>query len=90
MITAPALCVGCFRRKEAAIDAQYDTIKRELRREIERIDEYLANVFFITEQSRVALGNYRAECADNIVQAKASRDTSIRLFREEQGVWGDG
>ena len=86
MITAPALCVGCFRRKEAAIDAQYDTIRRELRREIERIDEYLANA----QQSRVSLGNYRAECTDNIVQAKASRDASIRLFREEQGVWGDG
>ena len=37
-----------------------------------------------------ALGVYRAECEDNIVQAKATRDASIRLFREEQGVWGDG
>ena len=90
MITAPALCVGCFRREEAAIDAEYDTIRRELRREIERIDEYMATALFPTQQSRVALGNYRAECKDNIVQAKASRDSRIRLFRESQGVWGDG
>ena len=90
IITAPALCIRCFRRKEATIDAQYETIRRELRGEIARVDEALATALVTTGQGSVALGQYRAECEDNIVQAKASRDLSIRMFRDEQGVWGDG
>lgn len=90
MITAPALCVRCFRQKEATIDAQYETIRQELQREIARIDESLTTALVTTGQGSIALEHYRSECKDNIAQAKASRDLSIRVFREEQNVWGDG
>ena len=91
-ITAPKLCVRCFRQREAAIDVEYKTTVHDLKNEIARIDEALAIGMALVppEAPPMALGIYRAECENNIVQAKATRDTSIRLFREEQGVWGDG
>ena len=89
-IAAPSLCVGCFRQKEAGIDAEYETSKRELQEEIARADVLFARGYVHTQQSFVAVTSYRAECEDNILHAKASRDVSIRLFRQEQGVWGDG
>lgn len=89
-ITAPALCVGCFRRKEGAIDAEYEKNKRELEAEIARVDELFAKGCVQIERSFIAVTSYRAEGEDDILHAKASRDVSIRLFREEQGVWGDG
>ncbi|CAF9926318.1 MAG: hypothetical protein ALECFALPRED_003416 [Alectoria fallacina] len=38
-INAPALCVACYREKEAMIDAEYENIKRDLESEIARVDE---------------------------------------------------
>ena len=90
MITAPSFCVPCFQQKEAMIDAGYERIKRQLRDEIARIDDRLANGPVPDERASRGLRSYRAQCEDNIVQAKASRDLSIRIFRHEQGVWGDG
>ena len=72
------------------IDAEYETTKRELREEIARIDEYFAQGYVLTERASIVLQRYRAECNDNVLQAKASRNLSIRLFRQEQGVWGVG
>ena len=91
-ITAPALCVRCFRQREAAIDVEYKTTVHDLRNEIARIDEAFAIGIALVppEMPANTLTIYRAECENNIVQAKATRDTSIRLFRQQQGVWGDG
>lgn len=89
-ITSPALCVVCYRQKESAIDAEYETTARDLQNEIARVDECFAKGWVRNEISAQFLDDYRDECEDNILQAKASRDTSIRLFRQEQGVWGDG
>lgn len=85
-ITAPALCIDCYRQREAEIDAEYETSRRDLQSEMARLDECFAT-------NRIAAGSlqkYRAECEDNILQVKASRDVSIRMFRQKQGVWGDG
>lgn len=90
MVTAPALCVDCFRQKEAKIDATYEGFKRDLQAEIARIDAMITKDHVRIEDSLEALEEYRAECENDIVQAKATRDVSIRLFRESQGVWGDG
>lgn len=57
--------------------------------EIRRVDERLARALTEGEAERNLRG-YRAECEDDFVQARAARDLMIRLFREEQGVWGDG
>ena len=91
-ITAPKLCVRCFRQKEAAIDSEYKTTVHDLENEIARVDEAFAIGMALVppEVPPMTLAIYRAECKNNIVQAKATRDTSIRLFRQEQGVWGDG
>ena len=71
---------------------EYKTTVHDLENEIARIDEALAIGMALVppEAPPMAFAIYRAECKDNIVQAKATRDTSIRLFREQQGVWGDG
>ena len=37
-----------------------------------------------------SLAEYREQCVDDVRQARAARDMGIRLFREGQGVWGDG
>lgn len=89
-ITSPAFCIRCFRQKEATIDAGYDVTERELTEEIARIDDHLANGPVLDERALKGLKSYRAQCEDNIAQAKASRDVSIRMFRNEQSVWGDG
>lgn len=72
------------------MDAEYETTKTEMQDEIARVDEHFANAVVDTEEAAESLRGYRAECEDNIVQAKAARDLEIRLFRQRQGVWGDG
>ena len=72
------------------IDEEYETIKRQLQAEIARIDHHLAKGPARDDQAAKRIYGYRAECEENIVHAKASRDMGIRLFRREQGVWGDG
>ena len=59
--------------------------------EIARVNEQLARARRpLTEEEARNLRGYREECEDDVVQARASRDLSIRLFRQSQGVWGDG
>ena len=90
-VTAPSLCPTCFRRKEALIDAEYEKATRDLRHEIARLDEGIAKGRATADEQVVRrLQGYRAECKDDVSHAKASRDMSIRLFRQNQGVWGDG
>lgn len=72
------------------IDDEYETIKRQLQAEIARIDDHFAKGGPPNAQAAKRIYDYRAECKDNIVHAKTSRDSGIRLFRREQGVWGDG
>lgn len=73
------------------IDAEYEKTKRDLENEIARVDEWFAKGGgLIDERGSGLLDGYRDECEDDIRQAKAARDVGIRLFRREQGVWGDG
>ena len=71
---------------------EYKTTVQGLENEIARIDEAFAIGMALVppEVPPMTLAIYRTQCKDNIVQAKATRDTSIRLFRQQQGVWGDG
>ncbi len=88
-VTAPRLCVPCFRQKEAEMDAQFEQIKAGIQTEIARVDEHFANGFLQTDASGVRI-RYRADREDDILKVKRARDLSIRIFRQEQGVWGDG
>ncbi len=73
------------------MDSDFEAEKRGHQWEIARVDQHLANTDWVGfEAARESLRNYRAECEDDIVQAKASLDLKIRLFRQRQGVWGDG
>ena len=72
------------------MDAEFEKTKANLEKEIERVDEHFANGWVGDEEAAVELRTYRADCEDNIVQERAARDLSIRLFRQRQGVWGDG
>ena len=73
------------------IDAEYEKATRDLRHEIARLDECIAKGRATADEQAVRrLKGYRAECKDDILGAKASRDMSIQLFRQNQGVWGDG
>ena len=72
------------------MDAEFENEKRNLEREIERIDEHFAKGWVGDEEAAVSLRAYRAACEDDIVQQRAARDLGIRMFRESQGVWGDG
>lgn len=60
--------------------------------EIARVDACFANSArrALTEEEAKSLRAYREECEDDAVQARAARDLRIRLFRQRQGVWGDG
>ena len=72
------------------MDKEFEKTKENLQSEIERVDEHFANGWVGDEEAAVTLRAYRAECEDDIVQERAARDLSIRLFRQRQGVWGDG
>ena len=72
------------------MDAEFEYAKKNLEKEIERVDEHFANGWGGNEDAAVSLRAYRAECEDNTVQERVARDLSIRLFRQRQGVWGDG
>ena len=72
------------------MDAEYERTRTGLEGEMAKIDESLANGRALSDARARNLRAYRETCEDDIVQAKASRDLSIRLFRQRQGVWGDG
>lgn len=84
----------CFRVEEARLDAEYEDIKAEMEQEMRDVDAHLARMGWTGENGEGEKGAelrvYKAECADHIVQAKAARDVGIRVFRSQQGVWGDG
>ena len=82
-----------LRQEEAKLDSEYESTKQDLQNEIRRFDARLANgseQVRNDEEVRESLLRYREECVNDIVQAKAARDMSIRLFRQRQGGWGDG
>ncbi len=72
------------------MDAQFEQIKANIQTEIARVDEHFANGFLQTDASGVTVRGYRADREDDILKVKRARDLSIRIFRQEQGVWGDG
>ena len=73
------------------MDSDFEAEKQGHQWEIARVDQHLASTVWVgIEDEEESLRSYRAECEDDIVQAKASLDLKIRLFRQRQGVWGDG
>lgn len=88
-ITAPSLCVSCFRQKEAGIDAEYHGRVETNRRRIAEYEATLADMQ-VRGRARASHDDYIAELELNTVAAKRYRDVKIQIFRHEQGVWGDG
>ena len=88
-ITAPSLCVRCFREVEARIDAEYEFNREHLRR---RIIEYESNQEDRQIRGRAQGTNdeYVAELELRLLVWKRVRDRQIKEFREKQGVWADG
>ena len=54
------------------------------------MNDHIASGAAPSEEAVGSLKEYIAECEDDIMQARAARDLSVRLFRVRQGVWGDG
>ena len=88
-ITAPSLCVSCFREDEAKIDARYHGKVEVIR---SKMVEYEA-----AQTDRQIRGRAQGTTDPNIaqlerdlVEAKKWRDRAIKVFRFEQGVWADG
>ena len=72
------------------MDAEFEKEKANLEQEIARVDDYFANGWVGDEEEAASMRSYRATCVDDIVLQRAARDLGIRMFRESQGVWGDG
>ena len=88
-ITAPSLCVSCFRAEEAEIDALYQGKVAMIR---SKIAEYEAAQTDrqIRGRARGAVDPNVARLERDLVEARELRDREIRNFRDEQDVWGDG
>lgn len=88
-ITAPLLCLSCFREEEAKIDAEYQSTAERIRREIAEYESTLENIQ-IWGRAHGALDPNVADLGQDLVDAKEVRDMRISDFRESQGVWADG
>lgn len=88
-LTAPSLCVSCFREVEAEIDALYHTRLELIRR---KIAEHVATQADrqIRGRTQGTVNSYIAQLERDLVDAKELRDKDIRVFRSEQNVWADG
>lgn len=88
-ITAPSLCVACFREVEARIDADYEINAEALRRKI--IEYELAQEERqIRGRAQGASNEYISELEQKLMVGKRVRDRQIKEFRERQRVWADG
>ena len=88
-ITAPLLCLSCFREEGARIDAEYQSTVERIRREISEYESTQEEIQ-IRGRAHGALDTNVAELEQDMVDAKEVRDLKIREFRERQGVWADG
>ena len=88
-ITAPSLCVSCFREEEAKIDAHYQKKGEVIR---SKMVEYEAAQTDrqIRGRARGAMDPNIARLEQDLVEAREWRDRAIKVFRFEQGVWADG
>lgn len=88
-ITAPSLCVDCFREVEANIDTIYHTKIELIRRSIAEHEAAQADRQ-IRGRAQDTVDSYIAMLERELVCEKECRDRTIRTFRSQQGVWADG
>lgn len=88
-ITAPSLCVACFREEEARIDAEYYTRTEWIRCKMAEHEAAQAERQ-IRGRAQGTVDIYIAMLERESIREKESRDLRIRTFRSEQDVWADG
>ena len=88
-ITAPLLCLSCFREEEAKIDADYQLEVEHIRRKMAEYESTLEDRQ-IRGRAQGAVDSHIAELEQDLVEVKELRDLGIQAFRKTQGVWADG
>ena len=88
-VTAPSLCLECFREVEADIDASYHR-KTDLIRGQMAEHEATQPDRQIIGRAEATIDGYIAILERALVREKEHRDLSISRFRSQQGVWADG
>jgi uncharacterized protein YqkB len=87
-LSEPYLCVDCYRSYEIGIFAEYEANIAYHNSEIQCLGESLKNALNVSTHDllRVSIAEHEKTRNINIGQ----RNKRLQLFREEQGVWGDG
>lgn len=88
-ITAPSLCVSCFREEEADIDATYYAKIESINRTIAEHEAKQAERQ-IRGRAQGATDMFIAYLEQEIKDVKKERELEIKEFRTQQGVWADG
>lgn len=88
-VTAPSLCLECFREVEAEIDARYHTRKELIRRQMAE-HEAAQSDRQIRGRAHTTVDSYIAILERALVREKENRDLAVSRFRSQQGVWADG
>ena len=89
LITAPSLCISCFREKEANIDALYHGKVQMTRSKIAEYEAAQAERQ-IRGRARGTVDPNVAKLEQDLVEAGEWRKREIKKFRVEQDVWADG
>lgn len=88
-ITAPSLCISCFRKEEAKIDDLYHDNVKMIRIKIVEY-EAVQTDRRIRGRAQGSVDPNIAQLEQSLVEARRWRDWQIHSFRFEQNVWGDG
>lgn len=87
-LSEPSLCVNCYRSQEAEIFVEYEANIAYHNDEIKQLEERAKKA--PTETTRDLLRIAMAEHEKTRDKKIGFRTERLQLFREGQGVWGDG
>ena len=88
LVTAPRVCMHCYRRKEEDICARYKQAIEHVELGIMEMKADIRNEsdFAIRNRLEEILSTFETERGDLVDE----RYAELNSFRCEQGVWGDG
>lgn len=89
-VSAPSLCVSCFRAEEARIDALFDEQVRLIRGKIAEYEAAQTTDRQVRGRARGAVDENVRRWEGELLKVRMRRYKEIRIFRAGQGVWGDG
>ncbi|CAD6588804.1 MAG: hypothetical protein ASARMPREDX12_003497 [Alectoria sarmentosa] len=89
-VTAPSLCLACFREEETRIDDEYHIRVKWIRSKMAEHEAAQPDRQIRGRAQGLADDGYVAMLERELVGVKESRDRMIRAFRCEQDVWADG